>query len=100
MRTQLVAAVVFCACAMHAVAQDDAAKLGRNLAATCANCHNTAGKSVTGTPSIAGLPRDVMLNTLKEFRDGKRPATVMHQLTKGYSDTQLELVAAHFAAQK
>ena len=31
---------------------------------------------------------------------GARPATVMHQLAKGYSDAQIEVIAAYFAAQK
>jgi sulfide dehydrogenase cytochrome subunit len=85
---------------LTALAQGSNPNLGRNLAATCAGCHNTNGKSVNGMPSIAGLPREVMLNTLREFRDGKRPATVMHQHAKGYTDAQLELIAAYYAAQK
>ena len=75
------------------------ADLGRNLAATCANCHNTTGKSVGNTPSIAGLSREAMFNMLKEFKEGRRPATVMHQHARGYTDAQLELIAAHYAAQ-
>jgi sulfide dehydrogenase cytochrome subunit len=46
------------------------------------------------------MPKEVILNTLREYRDGKRPATVMHQLTKGFTEAQLESVAAYFAAQK
>jgi sulfide dehydrogenase cytochrome subunit len=100
MRIRLVAASVLAACSLQAAAQSVNPNAGRNLAATCANCHNTTGRSVTNTPSIAGLPKEVMLNTLREYRDGKRPATVMHQLTKGFSEAQLESVAAYFAAQK
>ncbi|PIV71716.1 MAG: cytochrome C, partial [Rhodocyclales bacterium CG17_big_fil_post_rev_8_21_14_2_50_68_7] len=38
---------------------------------------------------------------LKEFRAGERKvATVMHQHAKGYSDDQIERIAAYFAAQK
>jgi len=40
------------------------------------------------------------MRMLKEFKDGRRPATVMHQLTKGYTDAQLESIAEYFAAQK
>jgi sulfide dehydrogenase cytochrome subunit len=36
---------------------------------------------------------------LREFRDGKRSATVMHQLAKGYTDEQIDAIAAYFAAQ-
>jgi cytochrome c553 len=37
---------------------------------------------------------------MRAFRDGKRPATVMHQIAKGYSDPQIDTLAAWFAAQK
>jgi cytochrome c553 len=37
---------------------------------------------------------------MKAFRDGKRTATVMHQIAKGYSDVQIDQLAAWFAAQK
>lgn len=100
MRNQIFVAVLLAAGALPAAAQGTNPNLGRNLAATCAGCHNTTGKSVVNIPSIAGMPKETMMNTLKEFRDGKRPATVMHQHAKGYTDAQLELIAAHFAAQK
>ena len=37
---------------------------------------------------------------MRAFRDGKRPATVMHQIAKGYTDAQIDAMAAWFAAQK
>ena len=51
-------------------------------------------------PSLAGRPREALVQTLREFRDGKRPATLMHQLSKGYTDAQIDAVAAYFALQK
>ena len=74
--------------------------LGRNLAASCANCHGTNGSSTGGIPSLAGQPSQVLVRALMEFREGKRPASIMHQLSKGYSDEQLALVAAFFSTQK
>ena len=100
MRIQLIALTLLAAGSLPAAAQGSNPNLARSLAASCANCHNTTGKSVTGVPSIAGLPKEVMLNTLSEFKAGKRPATVMHQHVKGYTDAQLELIAAYYAAQK
>jgi cytochrome c553 len=35
-----------------------------------------------------------------DFKSGKKPATIMHQLSKGYSDEQLEQLAGYFAALK
>lgn len=82
-----------------ALAQDSVA---RNLAAGCAICHGTQGKPAPNAPLIplAGLPRDHIATQMRAFRDGKRPATVMHQIAKGYSDAQIDAMAAWFAAQK
>lgn len=74
----------------------------RSLAASCASCHGTDGRAVEGSavPPLAGMPRDYMLQQLKAFRDGSRPATVMHQIAKGYSEAQLAQIAGYFAVQK
>lgn len=76
---------------------------GRNLAAGCAICHGTDGRAATAdSPLIplAGLPRDHIATQMRAFRDGKRPATVMQQIAKGYTDAQIDAIAAWFAAQK
>lgn len=74
----------------------------RSLAATCATCHGTDGKAVQGETMVrlAGLPSAYIVTQMKAFRDGQRPATVMHQLAKGYDDAQIEAIAAYFAAVK
>ena len=74
----------------------------RALAATCAACHGTDGRAVAGEANIplAGLTKDRIVSQVQDFRDGKRPATVMHQIAKGYSDEQITALAAFFAAQK
>lgn len=81
-----------------AVAQD--ATLGRNLAATCANCHGTNGVSEGGTQSLAGMKQDALAQAMKDFKTGARGGTVMPQLAKGYTDAQIEALAAWFAARE
>lgn len=74
--------------------------LARNLAATCANCHGTGGRAVGDMRPLAGLSAERILAQLADYRAGTQPATIMHQIVKGYTDDQLKLVAAYFAAQK
>lgn len=85
-----------------ALAKDPATLRTRALAATCAQCHGTEGQAVQGEALIrlAGLPQDYILNQLMAFRSGQRPATIMHQITKGYSQEQLETLAKFFASRK
>ena len=83
--------------ALPAHAQDRA----QQLASACAICHGTDGRSVTkDMVSIAGLPREHIASQMRAFRDGQRPATVMHQIAKGYTDPQIDALAAYFAAQR
>jgi len=98
MRTTL-ATLALVAAAGPVLAQQDP-NLGRNLAATCANCHGTGGASAGGNESLAGKRKEDLLKALTDFKSGAKPATVMHQLAKGYSDSQLEAIATWFAAQK
>ena len=37
---------------------------------------------------------------LADFRSGDAPATIMHQIVKGYTEEQLALISEWFAAQK
>lgn len=102
MKFSLRASVLMIATGMSglAAAQDASSALHlRTTAAMCANCHGTAGKAADGSgmPSLAGTPRETMIAQMKAFKDGSRPATVMHQLAKGFSDAQIEQIAAYFA---
>jgi cytochrome c553 len=74
---------------------------GARLAATCAACHGTAGVTKGSTlPPLAGQPQQILSASLHAFKTGKREATIMTQLAKGYTDEQIEQLAAYFAAQK
>ncbi|MGV7211250.1 c-type cytochrome [Oxalobacteraceae bacterium A2-2] len=73
---------------------------GARLAATCAACHGTAGATVGGVlPPLAGQAQDALLASLRAYQDGSRGGTIMPQIARGYSDEQLRLLAAYFAAQ-
>ena len=77
-----------------------APNLARNLAATCANCHGTNGNSQGEVKSLAGLPADSIVAAFNAYKAGTLPATVMHQIAKGYTDDQIKLIAVYLAAQR
>lgn len=72
----------------------------RSWAAACANCHGTNGQAQPGNEPLAGVSKDEMLKKLRDFKSGAKPATIMHQISKGYSDEQIAAIASWFAAQK
>lgn len=84
-----------------AQAQDKDALYTSALAATCASCHGSQGRAIAGSsvPGLAGQPAPQFVAKMKAYKSGALPATIMHQLSKGYSDAQIEQLAAYFAAQ-
>jgi sulfide dehydrogenase cytochrome subunit len=69
------------------------------LAASCANCHGTDGRSPGSIPSIAGRPEAVLKRQLLAFKSDAPPAgtTIMNRLGKGLSDAQVDALARHFS---
>ena len=74
----------------------------QSLAATCANCHGTQGKSLKdpSVPGLAGRPSAYLIEQMQAFKTGTREATIMHQIAKGYTNEQVKQMADYFANQK
>ena len=86
--------------AMAGAADAQDANIGRSLAATCANCHGTNGQARgDSVAALAGMPAERLIQTFNAYKSGALPATIMHQIAKGYTDDQVKAVAAFFAAQ-
>ena len=66
-----------------------------SLAATCASCHGTNGVGIEGSAvtGLANLSVEYIKTNMIWFKTGQRPATVMHQLSKGYTDEQIDIIA-------
>ena len=88
-------AVLVCT-ALPAFAQESPA--ARSLAATCTACHGPDGKSAAPEMvPLAGLSRENIASRMRAFRDGVRPSTIMQQITRGYSEQQIDLIADYFS---
>ena len=70
----------------------------KQWAASCSACHGTDGYSQGGTASLAGQRKDELIKKMNEYKTGKRTASIMHQLSKGYTDQQIEEISAYFAS--
>jgi len=71
---------------------------GAMLGNTCAGCHGTNGVSNgPATPSLAGLDYDYLVDSMKQFKDGERNATIMTRIAKGYTDDEIEAMSEFFA---
>ena len=67
------------------------------LSNTCAGCHGPNGISNGETPSIAGLSKEFISISMRDFASGKRPSTVMQRIAKGYSDADIKALADYFS---
>lgn len=70
------------------------------LANTCAGCHGADGSSNgPATPTIASLSTDYFVMSMKDYKSGKRPSTVMSRIAKGYSDDDIAAMAKYFQSK-
>lgn len=70
------------------------------ISQSCMGCHGTDGASAAGPmPIIGGQSEGYLLETMKAFKSGARPSTIMGRLAKGYSDAELAGLAKYFAGK-
>jgi cytochrome subunit of sulfide dehydrogenase len=70
-------------------------KSGQHLALACMACHSS-----TQLPNLYGMPMLVLKQKIQDYASSATKATIMHQLAKGYSDAQIESIAAYFSSAK
>src|SRR5205823_9344143 len=69
-------------------------------ASSCTGCHATRQVADSVIPQITGRPAADIANTMRQYRSGAWPSSVMGRITKGFDDSQIDAIAAWFAAQK
>jgi sulfide dehydrogenase cytochrome subunit len=67
---------------------------------SCAACHGTNGQlGDEYFKPLAGMPVAQFVRTMTDFREGRRASTLMGHVARGFTDADLQGMAAFFAAQ-
>ena len=69
------------------------------LADGCTGCHGTRGLGAPYMPTIAGLNEAYLRKVMEQYKTGERPSTIMGRVARGYSEKEIDALAAYFAAQ-
>jgi ethanolamine ammonia-lyase small subunit len=69
-------------------------------AASCSGCHPAKAFVDTAVPRLAGRTPAEIVAAMQGFKSGKLPSTVMGGIAKGFSDSEIEAIAAWYGAQR
>jgi sulfide dehydrogenase cytochrome subunit len=94
--TRVVAAVVV---VLASIATAFAASEPPVGAASCSGCHPANAGVQSPVPPLAGKNAAEIVAQMQAFRAGQRPATVMGRIAKGFSDAEVQAIAAWYAQQ-
>jgi cytochrome c553 len=92
----VVAAVIACV----SIAAATVASAEPPGAAACSGCHPSSARSPSPVARLAGRDRAEIVKAMQEFRSGERAATVMDRIAKGFTDDEIQAIAAWYAEQK
>ena len=76
----------------NSVANQPSDGVSKRYLTSCAPCHGANGKGVMA-PSIAGKSKDEILASLKNYKEGKVPNSLMKGLLTNVSDEDLDSLA-------
>ena len=65
------------------------------LAAACSGCHAPTNQAI---PTLVGLDQNDMRDRMLAYAKDPKGNTVMHRLARGYSEEDIDAIAAHFEA--
>jgi cytochrome c553 len=69
-------------------------------AAACSGCHPASTRVTSPVPRLAGLDRAAIVRAMQDFRSGARTGTVMDRIAKGFTDAEIQAIAAWYAGQR
>jgi cytochrome subunit of sulfide dehydrogenase len=69
-------------------------------ATSCSGCHAGSAGVETPVPRLVGRSASELVSQMEAFRSGQRQATVMDKIAKGFSDAEIQAIAAWYAEQR
>jgi cytochrome subunit of sulfide dehydrogenase len=69
-------------------------------AAACSGCHPASTRVTSPVPRLVGRDGAAIVKAMQDFRSGTRAGTVMDRIAKGFTDEEIEAIAAWYATQK
>jgi cytochrome c553 len=69
-------------------------------AAACSGCHPASTRLTSPVPRLAGRDSAAIVKAMQDFRSGARAGTVMDRIAKGFTDEEIQAIAAWYATQK
>lgn len=69
-------------------------------AVSCSGCHPANANADTPVPRLAGQDAGAIVTAMLAYRSGRRPATVMDRIAKGFSDDEIKAIAAWLVTQR
>jgi cytochrome c553 len=70
----------------------------QSIAYNCFTCHGPGGRSPGTIPSLSRLSAEKIESSLKAFKNGTEPSTVMGRHAKAYTDAEIAAVANYIAS--
>lgn len=66
------------------------------MAAACTGCHASPGGAIA---NLSGYSESELLDRLTRYRTEPDGTTVMHRLTRGYSEAELDQIATYLGGE-
>jgi sulfide dehydrogenase cytochrome subunit len=69
-------------------------------ATSCSGCHPASARVASPVPRLVGRDRAEIVKAVQDFRSGARAGTVMDRIAKGFTDEEIQAIAAWYAGQR
>jgi sulfide dehydrogenase cytochrome subunit len=69
------------------------------LARACSGCHAERKNGEGLIPPLNGKPQAELIQTMRDFKTGRRVSSIMNRIAKGYEEADFVAMAEYFAGR-